>query len=168
MDILMPSFFDDFSESVDLPTTDSVDTMLFPVTPSNPALFRTDEESVNEIVAPRSKRKKTTVRPWKEPKDCPVAGCSRTYRARGDLKRHLMDAHDATDEFLNTLGLVPRTSREGKAWQCPVVGCPHGYNCKRDLRRHTFQKHNHTTGVFDVSNAKREWIWHEVDPRKYS
>lgn len=71
---------------------------------------------------------------------CPVEGCLKKYKHKGDLKSHAKRKHQDY-EALPTIISKPRSTKEKKPFRCPVDSCSCGYVRKRDLIRHFRVKH---------------------------
>jgi len=97
------------------------------------------------IVLPREEKRKK-VRPptdYEETRvfSCPVVGCGKKYRFKGDLKVHLKKKHPEEAVTLGSSVSRARSSKDGKPYPCPVGNCPCGYVAMRDLHRHLRTKH---------------------------
>jgi len=71
---------------------------------------------------------------------CPVPGCGKSYRFKGDLKYHAKRKHPDLLDLPSTIS-KPRSAKEGKSFPCPVPTCSCGFKWARDLRRHVKTKH---------------------------
>jgi len=88
---------------------------------------------------------------------CPMEGCIKYYRRKGDLKYHIMEKHCARDDLLDRVS-YPKSSREGKNFPCPIGSCKCGYVHRRDLRRHIIRKHPMESKNLDTSLLTYEII----------
>jgi len=87
--------------------------------------------------SPRRNASEEEDRPWK----CPVDGCGKTYRFKGDLKYHAQHKHMELPELPSQISR-PRSDKIGKEYPCPWQSCASGFKWERDLKRHIKVKHN--------------------------
>jgi len=77
-----------------------------------------------------------TLRVW----HCPVVGCGRSYRFKGDLKFHVAQKHVDLPDLPNLIS-PSRSEKKGKPFPCPLDDCSCGFRWHRDLKRHMKLKH---------------------------
>jgi hypothetical protein len=87
--------------------------------------------------SPRRSGSEEEDRPWK----CPVEGCGKTYRFKGDLKYHAQHKHMELPDLPAQISR-PRSDKVGKEYPCPWQSCASGFKWERDLKRHIKVKHN--------------------------
>lgn len=71
---------------------------------------------------------------------CPVKGCSRKYKYKGDLKWHIKHKHPSHITLADLIS-KPRSSKLNKEFPCPSEDCVCGYQRRREWLRHLRQKH---------------------------
>lgn len=94
--------------------------------------YMLSEETVPSMDAPNKQQEQP-------PFPCPIAGCTRDYIFKSDLKYHVLKKHA---DYEAAARISPaRSTKVNKPYPCPDPACPCGYMHLRELKNHLRQKH---------------------------